>query len=169
MGVLNNEDINGHISPGKRWGSVATGRFKKVHPARLQSSGTVILGALAIEHHPLLVRGTLFWEHDHMCPTYARSVLAIREHGTLAKPMESPPNKLADTAQALSQIVTRRSASGRARTPLVAFFNRPFIYAHHKTIGRVAVVACRTQINGCTKAGSLYLVGSQVLAFKILR
>ncbi len=35
-GVLNNDDIKSHISPGSPWRSTASGRFKKIRPARPQ-------------------------------------------------------------------------------------------------------------------------------------
>ncbi len=65
-GVVNNEDIKGHISPGSGSPSTTSGLFK------MSQQG-----------------------HSHVCP---RSVLAIPEHGTMA------------------------------RTLLAVFFNRPMIF-----------------------------------------
>jgi len=68
-------------------------------------------------------RQTLSCKNDYGCLSDALSVLAIREHGTLAKPLHTLPNHLTDTAQSPSQRRARGAWTGREseKTPLTAF------------------------------------------------
>ena len=54
QGLLNNDDIKGHIWLWRNCIPEASGRFKKVGPARPQPLGTIVLEALARELQLLL-------------------------------------------------------------------------------------------------------------------